>query len=95
MDEWAVVVLLGAILTFIVGTMIPIITPLIKLNGVIQKNTAAINSLNKTVNELAVNNKEEHDRFNKDISKLKIDYGALKINHEKDVQMLGLNIKKG
>ncbi|EOZ2853467.1 hypothetical protein ACQQ4G_003149 [Listeria monocytogenes] len=89
------VVLLASILTFFVGTMIPIIKPLIKLNGVMQKNTDAIDALNKTVNELAVNNKKEHDHFHKDINNLKIDVGTLKVNHEKDVQMLGLNIKKG
>ena len=91
MNEWGVVVLLAGILTFFVGTMIPIIKPLIKLNSVMQKNTDAIDALNKTVNDLSINNKKEHDHFYKDINNLKSDVGILKIKHDKDVELLTQN----
>lgn len=88
MNEWGVLVLLGGILTFFVGTMIPIIKPLIKLNGVMQKNTDAIDALNKTVNDLSINNKNDHEHFYRTINNLKSDVEVLKQKHNSDVALL-------
>lgn len=78
MNEWQIVVLLCGILTFFVGTLIPIVKPLIKLNGVMQKNTDAINALTEKMDVLTLSNKEDHNHFNNEINELKIDVSVLK-----------------
>ena len=78
MNEWQIVVFLCGILTFSVGTLIPIVKPLIKLNSVMQKNTDAINALTEKMDYLTFSNKEEHDHFNSAINELKIDVTVLK-----------------
>lgn len=78
MNEWQIVILLCGILTFFVGTMIPIIKPLIKLNNVMQKNTDAINALTEKMDTLTISNKEDHAHFNSAINELKIDVTVLK-----------------
>lgn len=78
MNEWQIVVLLCGILTFFVGTLIPIVKPLIKLNSVMQKNTDAINALTEKMDCLTLSNKEEHDHFTSAINELKIDVSVLK-----------------
>ena len=78
MNEWQIVVLLCGILTFFVGTLIPIVKPLIKLNSVMQKNTDAINALTEKMDGLTLSNKEDHDHFNSEINELKIDVSVLK-----------------
>ena len=84
MNEWQIVVLLCGILTFFVGTLIPIVKPLIKLNGVMQKNTDAINALTEKMDCLTLSNKEDHNHFNSAINELKIDVSVLKAEYRKD-----------
>ena len=78
MNEWQIIILLCGILTFFVGTLIPIVKPLIKLNGVMQKNTDAINALTEKMDVLTLSNKEDHNHFNNEINELKIDVSVLK-----------------
>ena len=91
MTEWGV---LQVIIT-VVGFLITIITIVLKLKDkdtniavVIQKNTDAINGLTSELSELSTYNKEDHDRFYKDINQLKLDVSNLKTKHEADVKLL-------
>lgn len=84
MNEWQVVLLIGSIITFFVGTMIPIVRPLIKLNNVMQKNTDAIDALTEKIDDLTLRNKEEHDHFFNKINALQIDVEVLKNQHERE-----------
>ena len=84
MNEWQIVVLLCGMLTFFVGTLIPIVKPLIKLNNVMQKNTDAINALTEKMEVLTLTNKEDHNHFNSAINELKIDVSVLKSRIRKD-----------
>lgn len=88
MTEWQVVLLIGSILTFMVGTIFPIVRPLIKLNSVMQKNTDAIDSLTNEIKELTINNKEDHNHFFKSINRLNSDIEVLKQKHKSDVELL-------
>lgn len=94
MTEWQVVTLIGGILAFMVGTVFPIVRPLIKLNSVMQKNTDAIDSLTKEIKELTINNKEDHNHFFKSINHLKSDVELLKQKHDSDIELLKITGKE-
>lgn len=77
MNEWQVLLLIGGILTFCVGTIIPLIKI---VNGVsntlkgnsdtIAKNTEMIDTVKDAMNETNRINREEHKQFFKEINHL-------------------------
>lgn len=84
MNEWQVIGLLAGILTFFVGTMIPLLKILLKVNSTIQGNTDTIKSLKETLDETIIENKKEHDHFFSSINKLNIEVNILQEKHRKD-----------
>lgn len=84
MNEWQVVIVLGACLTFFVGTMLPLLKILIKTNSTIEGNTRTIENVNNTMQETIKLNKEEHDHFFSSINNLNQKVAVLEEKHRND-----------
>lgn len=84
MNEWQVVIVLGACLTFFVGTMLPLLKILIKTNSTIEGNTRTIENVNNTMQETIKLNKEEHDHFFRSINTLNSKVAVLEEKHRND-----------
>lgn len=63
MTEWNVFLVIGAIL----GFLISVITPIIKLNGCITELTTNVKALTKSLDEYKTSNKEQHTRIWKEL----------------------------
>lgn len=59
MTEWGVVTVLIAI----VGLIITVVTPLLKLNGSIVQLTTVVDSLKQQLSTMETNNSNSHDRI--------------------------------
>lgn len=79
MDNWQVFLVISALLGFIVA----IVTPILKITGVIQKNTIAIQTLTNEIKDLTIHNKEDHDHFFNSINKINQEVAVLKEKHRK------------
>lgn len=84
MNEWNIVIVLGACLTFFVGTILPLLRILIKTNSTIEGNTRTIENVNSTMQETIKFNKEEHDHFHRSINTLNQEVAVLKEKHRND-----------
>ncbi|MGM9968907.1 MAG: hypothetical protein ACI35S_00755 [Anaeroplasma sp.] len=87
--EWQIV----QTIVYIVSFLITVVGFGVKLSGVIQKNTHAINSLTERLKELTETNVRDHEHFYKSINKLKEDVTVLKEKHEADIKIIKHDIE--
>lgn len=90
MNEWQVLLLIGGIMTFCVGTIIPLIKIVLGVSSTLKgnsdtiaKNTEMIDTVKDAMNETNRINREEHKQFFKEINHLNSEMAVVvtKVEH--------------